>query len=100
MDTHLLRARPQKASERLVFRDQVPELVDESYDWVFLWQYQSTDESDAGGPVAVVHQDAGALPVVLKTSGSRSKPWKKRTPAYRRAGVGGVALRSLPVLMF
>lgn len=87
--THLICSHPQKASERLLYRDQVPELMDESYDWVFLRQYQSTDESDAGGPALVVHQDAGAQPVLLKTSGSRSKPWKKRAPAYRKAGVGG-----------
>lgn len=74
----------QKAAARLDIRTSVPGLNTPYYDFMFAWQYQSTDESDCEGPVDPNTEDEEEC---TETTGSKARPWISRPPTYRSTEV-------------
>ncbi|KAI0721170.1 hypothetical protein C8Q72DRAFT_898161, partial [Fomitopsis betulina] len=86
------RRKVMKASERSAVRNKIPSLKGLEHDWMFQWQYQSTDESDSDPVTATAldpdTEDEGHGLNSLGTKGpARTRPWRQRAPAYRPQAV-------------
>ena len=67
-------------------RDSVPELADASFNWMFVADYQSTEESQWDEVETEVEGGKTSVKKLVKSS----LPWQSRPPTYRSAQVSRV----------